>query len=81
MARFFEVTLRFIVSKDVLNIYASKGKLCYQKKLDTRRKILVGAYYLDKARKENTFDETKKMKEPKTLNSALGLSNSVTLIN
>lgn len=27
-----------------------------EKKKDTRRKILVGAYYLDKAKKENSMD-------------------------
>lgn len=30
-----------------------------EKKQDTRRKILVGAYYLDKAKKENRMDEVK----------------------
>lgn len=29
------------------------------KKQDTRRKILVGAYYLDKAKKENRMNEVK----------------------
>src|SRR5690349_11231077 len=28
-----------------------------EKKQDTRRKILIGSYYLDKARKENTAEE------------------------
>lgn len=28
-----------------------------ERKADTRRKILIGAYYLDKARKENTLAE------------------------
>ena len=32
-----------------------------ERKLDTRRKILLGSYYLDKARKENNFDEVKKI--------------------
>lgn len=32
-----------------------------ERKLDTRRKILLGSYYLDKARKENNFDELKKI--------------------
>lgn len=27
-----------------------------ERKLDTRKKILLGSYYLDKARKENTYD-------------------------
>ena len=30
-----------------------------ERKQDTRRKILVGAYYLDKAKKENRMDEIK----------------------
>ena len=32
-----------------------------ERKLDTRRKILLGSYYLDKARKENNLDEVKKI--------------------
>ena len=32
-----------------------------EKKRDTRRKILIGAYYLDKAIKENRFDEIVKL--------------------
>ena len=32
-----------------------------EKKRDTRRKILIGAYYLDKAVKENRFDEIVKL--------------------
>jgi hypothetical protein len=31
-----------------------------ERKKDTRRKILVGSYYLDKATKDNTIDEIKK---------------------
>lgn len=31
-----------------------------ERKEDTRRKILVGAYYLDKAKKENTMHEINK---------------------
>jgi len=30
-----------------------------ERKKDTRRKILIGSYYLDKANQENTFDEMK----------------------
>ena len=30
-----------------------------EKKRDTRRKILVGAYYLDKAKNEGRFEEVK----------------------
>ena len=30
-----------------------------ERKRDTRRKILVGSYYLDKAKKDGTFKETK----------------------
>lgn len=32
-----------------------------EKKRDTRRKILIGAYYLDQAIKENRFDEIVKL--------------------
>ena len=32
-----------------------------ERKRDTRRKILVGAYYSDKAREENTFSEIVKL--------------------
>ena len=32
-----------------------------EKKRDTRRKILIGAYYLDKARDESTMDEVNKI--------------------
>lgn len=32
-----------------------------ERKNDTRRKILIGSYYLDKANKENTFSEIKKL--------------------
>lgn len=32
-----------------------------ERKRETRRKILVGAYYLDKARSENRFDEIVKL--------------------
>ena len=32
-----------------------------EKKRDTRRKILIGAYYLDKAKSENSFDEIVKL--------------------
>jgi hypothetical protein len=32
-----------------------------ERKLDTRRKILIGAYYLDKARKENKYNELVKI--------------------
>ncbi len=32
-----------------------------QRKQDTRRKILVGSYYLDQAQKENNFNEIKKL--------------------
>ena len=32
-----------------------------ERKQDTRRKILIGAYYLDKARKENTMHEINKI--------------------
>lgn len=32
-----------------------------QRKQDTRRKILVGSYYFDKAIKENKLDEIKKL--------------------
>jgi large subunit ribosomal protein L7/L12 len=31
------------------------------RKQDTRRKILIGAYYLDQARENNTMDEIKKL--------------------
>jgi len=31
------------------------------KKKDTRRKILLGAYYLDKTTKDNSMDEIKKL--------------------
>lgn len=34
-----------------------------ERKQDTRRKILVGSYYLDKARSEGTLDELKKIME------------------
>jgi len=34
-----------------------------EKKQDTRRKILVGAYYLDKAKKENKMDEIRQAME------------------
>lgn len=33
----------------------------HQRKNDTRRKILVGSYYLDQAIKDNKFDEIKKI--------------------
>ncbi len=33
----------------------------FERKKDTRRKILVGSYYLDQAIKENRFDEIKKL--------------------
>lgn len=32
-----------------------------ERKRETRRKILVGAYYLDKMREENRFDEVVKL--------------------
>ena len=32
-----------------------------ERKLDTRRKILVGAYYLDVAKKENKLDSLNKL--------------------
>ncbi len=32
-----------------------------ERKRETRRKILVGAYYLDKARSENKFDDVIKL--------------------
>lgn len=32
-----------------------------ERKLDIRRKILVGAYYLDQAEKNGTMDEVKKL--------------------
>ena len=32
-----------------------------ERKKDTRRKILVGSYFLDKANKENTVNEIKKL--------------------
>jgi len=32
-----------------------------ERKLDTRRKILVGAYYLDVAKKENKLDSLSKL--------------------
>ena len=32
-----------------------------ERKLDTRRKICIGAYYLDKARKDGTFEEVVKL--------------------
>ena len=32
-----------------------------ERKRETRRKILVGAYYLDKARAENRFDDLVKL--------------------
>ena len=34
-----------------------------EKKRDTRRKILIGAYYQDKAIKENCFDEIVKLRD------------------
>lgn len=34
-----------------------------ERKQDTRRKILVGSYYLDKAHQEGTLDELKKIME------------------
>jgi len=33
------------------------GEKSREKKRDTRRKILIGAYYLDKARAENGWDD------------------------
>lgn len=33
----------------------------FEKKQDTRRKILVGAYYLDKAAKDDTMEEINKL--------------------
>lgn len=41
-------------------IQATESRLkTADRKKDTRRKILVGAYYLDKAAKENTMSEIK----------------------
>ena len=34
-----------------------------ERKKDARRKILVGAYYLDQAEKKNTMDEVKRLME------------------
>ena len=34
--------------------YSKKSK---ERKFDTRKKILVGSYYLDKANKENTYNQ------------------------
>ena len=39
------------------------GENSRERKRETRRKILVGAYYLDKARSENRFDEIVKLME------------------
>lgn len=33
----------------------------HERKIDTRRKILIGSYYLDQAKQNNKFDEIKKM--------------------
>jgi len=33
------------------------SKKSKERKTDTRKKILVGSYYLDKAKKENTYDD------------------------
>jgi len=38
----------------------AREKVKYRKQ-DTRRKILIGSYYLDKARKDNSMDEIKKL--------------------
>ncbi len=38
----------------------ARGKQA-QRKQDTRRKILIGSYYLDQAIKENKFDAIKKL--------------------
>ena len=33
------------------------SKKSKERKIDTRKKILVGSYYLDKAKKENTYND------------------------
>ena len=46
--------------KDILNARIQKiesSKKSKERKLDTRRKILIGSYYLDKASKENTYNQ------------------------
>ena len=46
--------------KDILNARIQKiesSKKSKERKLDTRRKILIGSYYLDKAFKENTYNQ------------------------
>ena len=45
-------------------IQAAEARLkVSERKQDTRRKILVGSYYLDKAVKEGTMEELKKIME------------------
>ena len=36
----------------------------FERKKETRRKILIGSYYLDQARKNNTFSELKNIMTP-----------------
>lgn len=48
--------------REIINarIQATEARLkTSERKKDTRRKILVGSYYLDKATKENTLDNIK----------------------
>lgn len=50
--------------RDILNARIQKAEALEksrERKRDTRRKILVGAYYLDQARKNGTLDELGKI--------------------
>lgn len=50
--------------RDKLNarIQTTEARLkASERKKDTRRKILIGSYYLDQARKENKMNELKKL--------------------
>jgi len=50
--------------RDILNARIQKAEALEksrERKRDTRRKILVGAYYLDQARKDGTLDELNKI--------------------